>query len=922
MIGMNGSRAKQLKLWQQRNLIDTGYLSTVGEVPVDEVHDLSKKDIGRWILNNPQISLNESLSSDSSPVSLSRIDELSLLVSLRYLTNDKYINGEVMAFFVSPEVYSFPLLLTFHLLIHQGTENLISDGIQINRMFSENSGVLLVSGNVELSSRLIRTCYGAFSLNECFRTLKLKIDGSFEPLSRQQPKDLSYPWFGFFRGYRHQYPKNLKMAPELLVIDAIPIKHRDRLQQLIEWGKECGIKKIITVCSLGDSDNYKQLKSRNSIIFPIDQVALGLYNGLPTSSMKDKVFRPITGCWTHLHSQACPARVEQFNLNKILGAESVENKINDVFKIINAAEAKCNDNTPVAISRLKAVLLDLLTMIVPVYWYERERKDSGQATLRELIYMSRKAVPISLQEKAVFEFMLPVISDTTQEIYDVLNCNDKTPKGAGLLQVLRKTIRNDGSKKIVILVNDTTTVKVLIPWISSSMGAELTLETELQVYTFKEFFREKITFVELKEDKKVTTLICLGWIPRKYLGLLCSDISNTIEFVLLPSEEKIVEQQILGNFGNKIYRDHQNCRITTYHKLFGNSGLVRETYDGIGYKPRVHRSELQIKIKFLKEETKERDIGNVFGKEALANLLQASYQSNGNLADLDNIVNTDDLDDMGIDDIILHFSAYRADIRNQVSALRIGLNDDKEIYLSTIEEYKIFAQDVQKLVDRPASAIYRGDYIVRLKGNERKEIFDGILEASGQTPMMTYIRYRIQQWQGLVKRLYDKCDDPGLVIYEVYESMLKRIRLAGGTVSHINTIANWMRGKSNCVRDYENVRAVAIALGDQGNLEQYRRIHQAMRNLWNIHIEIGLKLSHSLRRQISRVVEGLDAKNEYIQIVDGVRIPIQEVVEAIDIFEVIDTDRITLRIPSLILGRVLSISERKRLFGEFPKEAH
>jgi hypothetical protein len=912
---VKGSRAKQLKAWQIANIVSQEYLSCIGEVPVEDIHHMSKQDIGRWILKHNERSLNEYFPDNSSCVKLSKIDEIALILSLRYVLDSRTQN-DVLAFFISPEVYSFSLLLTFHLLIHQGAERLLSEEMQLGTRFKPDSGVLLISDNVELSSRLVRTCYGQSSLNEIFRTLKLKQDGGYEPLSKLQPQDTTYPWFAFFRAYRHQMPTNLQLTPELLVVDAIPLKHRDRIGELIDWGKACGIPKIITVCTLGDSDNYKLLKNRGSLIYPIDRVALGLYNENP---MKSNDIQPITGCWTHLYTYASPQRISYFNFCELTGVEQIEEKIQEAFQLISAAEAKCK-GLPIAIGRLKAILLDLLTMLVPIYWYERERQDSGQATLQDLISMSRKAVPLTPQEKIVFEYILPILCNVIQEIYDILNSTSITPKGQGLKSVINRIIKNNASEKTILLVNDNTTAKVLIPWLSSSIGTELGLENEIQVYTFKEFFRERITYLELKQKKQQTNLVFCGWIPRKYLGILFCDIAQNIDIIYFPMEQTIIQKQIMGLFGQQIYRDQQSMRLLTFKRLFGRTGNLSSNYTDIAYKPQARKVTFPVSVLKKKTDPVERETSNVFGADALAKLLEVSYEKNLEKHDVDNSMEIDELDDLEINGaIMLANTGFNS--RNDVRAIRLELENNKEMYLSPFEDYKVFVRKSQKLDDRPASAIYKGDYIVRLKGGERREIFDEILEISGQTPMMTYIRYRIQQWQGLVRRFYDDCSSPEMASYEVYLSMLQKIKSAGGTITTISSLANWMRGKSNCVRDYENVRAVAIALNDAGNIEQYKRIYQAMRSLWNIHIEIGLKLSHSLRRQILKVVEGADRQNDYIEVVNGVKIPIQEVLEAIEVFEVTATDEQKYIVPNYLLGRILLTDDRKKIFGEFSKEA-
>lgn len=137
--------------------------------PYEEIAQMTDVDIARWILLNPERSLNEQINEMKASISLSPSDEVALLTLGRYLACSQ--SSPIFCFMIPYESSAFGLLLGFYVLLQAVLDHDYHLGVTI----PAESGVLLISPNNELSSRLLRTHYGYSYLGKIYEILRVKM---------------------------------------------------------------------------------------------------------------------------------------------------------------------------------------------------------------------------------------------------------------------------------------------------------------------------------------------------------------------------------------------------------------------------------------------------------------------------------------------------------------------------------------------------------------------------------------------------------------------------------------------------------------------------------------------------------------------------------------------------------------------------
>lgn len=125
-----------------------------------EFLSLSSMDFGRGMLNHQKYCLYESLDSFESIVKTEKvepsdIDNIILTTSLKaFSLSKKEENKGDILYSIPSFSYGFPLLLSYHLILQHVVGSLSSE---IGVRFNKNSGILILTDNIELLSHIWRT---------------------------------------------------------------------------------------------------------------------------------------------------------------------------------------------------------------------------------------------------------------------------------------------------------------------------------------------------------------------------------------------------------------------------------------------------------------------------------------------------------------------------------------------------------------------------------------------------------------------------------------------------------------------------------------------------------------------------------------------------------------------------------------------
>lgn len=872
--------------------------------PINEMTNFFKYDIGRWVLVNPRLGLNEQVDRETQPITLSISDQILLSFFLKafQLTNDKDEIRKI-AFKVPLESYGFSLMCGFFTLIHHGLELGFRD-ISINARFQEGRGVLLISDNNELGVRLLDTRYGDLALTQVYPTYKLKNNGEFRKWCDIQPKEFTMPWFAFFKAYFQSLPDMCELLPHITIIDLMPFKHRDKLETLIKWAQDVAKSKLILIVSpVGYSDADKILdKYRFDIISADSYFGKEVTKGFQVSSIKHKYAH--TRCWSINDSIKADKVINIFTIKE---CKEIENRVVKILELINSAEHKTEGLSRV-FYRLKAVTFDLLNMIVPLYWFERERELQKKNTLKNLIERAAKSVPTTEHETRVFNNTLPVVVKELLSLYSVIEGFEETPKGCCLLNELYSCIRSDIAR-VLILVSDNITKAILQQWIKFKMNSTIGTKFDFKILTLNEYHRNKLCGNDLELLNRL--IINFGWWQKKYYDLFFDDNSVEITFITFEIEGNIVKKQIhsINSVVERAYDD----RIKALNNVFCNQNIKFATDINKDFLPKIKVNEKYLKYsspliiskdKMLESKQVNLDI------DTLINLMQKSFDKNSTENGIEFLENS--LFDYSIEEQIEYYGGQLGN--SSIGCFKVLTYDDHIMFLEKYSDYKIFKVDKQKLVDIPSIQIYPKDYLVRLKSGERKDIFNHLLESVARTPVMLYINSRLNQWFDMVERLREKHKSNSYSSVNIYERMLCDLRSNGCNIIRHETIRNWVRGWSKII-DYKNLVSVAVSIGDEEALKNCYHIDIAMKKLLGIHIELGKILSKVIYKHVTKALDGDSIESSEVVIIQGgIKIPLSDIIDSIEIIKIKSIDKsIEYSVPYWLVGKLISKTQYEKL---------
>lgn len=873
--------------------------------PVNEMLDFYQQDISRWVLVSEKSGLNEYLDNEYRPIIPSTIDHILLSALLKaFQLSSANDSLQKIAIKVPIQSYGFSLLSGFLYLIQHGLELNINE-LSINAKFKINSGVLLISDNNDLGIRLLGTRYGNQSLTEIYPTYKLKNSGEFQKWCNVQPINPTLPWFSFFRAYFDTLPEKCDLSPHITIIDTMPMKHRDKLDKLIRWAEEVAKTKLVLVISpLGNNDINKTLEKYNLNIISTDNYFVREVTEGFIINKRKKIFDK-TRCWSVSdkdNTSKC------FSISLIKGCNEIENLVTRIIQLIDSAEDKY-EGLPRPFQRLKAITFDLLNMVIPLYWFERERELQKKPTLLSLIERATNAVPLTEHERRVYNNTLPAAKHEILSLYTMLENLENTPKGLCLIRDISELAQNT-KRKLLILVGDNVTKTILPQWIRQMLDKHNDLVTDIEIYTLNEYHRLIISEAVLDVEDRL--IMHFGWWQRKYYDLLWDERNHEISFIVYEMEADIVRKQI--KVQNSITEKAHYDRIRALNHIYSVHEEAEAYRIEKGYLPELNITERlfnssipQTVIKQEKEKEIPLDI------DILINLMQKSFEKHSAEDGIEQF--EESLENSSLEDQIQYYgnTVQSTNFR----CLNVTVNEANIIFLEKYSDYKVFNANNQKLDDIPAIQIYPGNYLVRLRSGERKDIFNYLLESVSKTPVMLYINSRLNQWSEMIHRLKEKHANDISRNVGIYESMLIDLRSHGCNIKRHETIRNWVRGWTKII-DHRNLIAVASALGDKESLSTCEHINIAMRKLFGIHIELGKALSKVLYKHVTKAVDGeIIESAEIVEIQGGIKLPLSDIVDAVEILKIEAIDKNTdYSVPYWLLGKVINKIQYDKLIEQ------
>ncbi|MFC4601815.1 DrmE family protein [Cohnella hongkongensis] len=851
---------------------------------LDFVNDFSYKDLGRGMLNHDLFCLVETLTTfendeegtTTAKVQTSDLDNILLSLSLKaFLKSKKTSHKCNLAFLTPPFSYSFPLMLSYHLILQHLAEKISPE---LSAKFPPGTGILIISDNIELYSHIGRTSIQSNQLWQYINTYEVKANRfkkfTFSKDTKHvQKNDGSLPWISLFRAVRRQLPEQLDMLPQVIIVDVQPLRHRKRIAELLEWAKKFA-PHIIVIAPLFDDGVYQSIKKHMDLVIPIDSYGVDYLRQV--FQLRDQIeLNPVTASWSLSASQSYIQLKDSIDVYLLKGVNALEELVKEIDESLSITRHKDGQQHPV-FRKLKSLVNDMLSLPVPLEIYEQVREINGKSKLLDIVKATLKVTSEEEADRKLIAHILPQLVRDIVALYELLYGHPRTPKGEALLRLLH-TIRNE---QVTVVVANNFAAQELKLWIRMQTKWTAKEAEYISVITQDQWAKNQLKEIYLEDNKAPDHVVLLSPWKLKYIGAFFIHAKSKVSCISYEHEINLYRYQINKAFGQ-------------------NNGYIEDLIHSLLSIPKVDLTSLRplptkrtnvfvrtINVKpmnasdFVASESFT-SIDTLFEDEMLLGMLGEQEEQEIDEDDDNSVIPI--LSDMHIEDTVVGDRIICVKITGKTSH-----QNDNQLVWFVPSEVPLKIVKKSTLESMSPLAAKPGDSWIILKKNQRRELFETILKLSSNTMIMKWIEFNVAEWRDMLNLLWNHFHKPHNFKKHTYESIRKAIQEHGGNVETTYTIANWINGDVSSVKNAANVRAVAKIIGEQGYLEKWKTIYKAMRRLWNIHIQLGQVLGVVISDIAAQAAT--DYASEWVEVGKDIKLPLDDIMASIELVEILKVE--------------------------------
>lgn len=700
-----------------------------------------------------------------------------------------------------------------------------------------------------------------------------------EPLDREVDVPSDSRWFAVFKANRRILPEGLSRIPNLILIDFLPIRLRNRLDQLLEWCESiCPGVPVVVIAPDGDMEFTRKLAERRAIVCHLGSADHSELSSV-TGRQQAQRGSSLTAAWG---IRASGSEVPLFHIHKIVGIESIEDEFNNILKLVSSTEHE-KWGIPTVFRKIQTMAWVLRDLMSPIRHYELLVHEG--ISLRAKITSLKNAVPINDWERRVFDSTLPLAVQKLLYMYDSLKEFSIPPKAHVLIKLLQDLLINKRDK-IVVVVPAGTTVSTIAAWLDTELGDNS--RAKVQVFSIKDYvLRRQVILID---ESSPSDLIFANAIPKRHSSVLFAELAPTVHFVTFPKEATIAKISLQQAYYNK-----NRWRRSWLQTIFRLYALQYE--DDGGKLLNIPITEHSY-IAGVKQQTFDSSIPLINPETLNTDALMGFWEKYSSI---------DEEDDRFATEALNLPSQYS--VMNKSNAICVAFQGGHRIFLVPDKEQQFFSHLGDEMMSGLPSSIQRRDILVSINANTKRDLFNEVVQGTGLTPMMIALQGYLDQWRKIVSTLISKHADAN----DPYVSALRDVKAHGGTIKSSQTIRNWVDGNTEYLQKKDNVFAVCRAanVDEPGKVSDL--IYGAMQELWNFRRALGRKLNSLIRHQVARLVDSRHEGtpiNDVIQAPGGVRIPLADIADALEVYEVesVDPDDLWL-VPTDLLGWIISFDE-------------
>ena len=744
----------------------------------------------------------------------------------------------------------------------------------------EDGGVLVISPDLDARSRYCDLYVQSISLDAAHPGSRMRPTGERVRLHRIREGENGHGVCFFLPGLA--LPASADFNPDLVILDLRYARWTKRAAHLVNWSTRIGGNSgVLALYSVGDGDTLQVLTQTGFFDFPIDHAAIAT-----CSKQVRKQMVPRSGLSIDWRLADAPSHLARKHMIvEISSADSIEETIAAIGRLLDEYSQRDNPD----LNRARWLLAMFVQIPTPLVWYEQTARGLGRSTLRRLI--------AHLGTRSRHDPDLGAVIQTVRMEFEKLyeQMERKNPRAEALQELLPRIVHatpSDG--QMLLLVRDRVVERAVQTWLEleAFLAADWLKRVEVQGCP---------TYSDIASRHYDVALIN-GALPRRYRWIVGAALGDRVTFLAYAHEADLIERQLQGVYGDAVQkaRAHKREEALT-HLVPGliapaggdespTSPLVLERPPRHGQGPATDTKTPKITVK---------DLASLRGAFATRSAKEEA-PSQVPLTQW----REDDGDENAPDDDVL--DEKEQPHVDDVACVRVEVNSRANGHgFVWVPAYDIVEcvrpsdpNDILRLV---STELKPGDVLLRMEEGGRASLFDRVVELAEAQPQMQYLAAFRRSWRRAIHNMVARHKEAYGGID--YGAMLRSLQSAGATIESELTIRFWIQDQVIGPEKVSSIVAVGRVSGSPEVVHQAKEFDRAFHRIRSIRQGIGRRLNGAIRRSFRHFAEGTPDQSAE-QLDDRLRIPLDELLETIDLAEVISVGSHVEILPPHRVGRL------------------
>jgi len=768
----------------------------------------------------------------------------------------------------------FPLLLASTVVL--------ANTLELARGSKRDGRVLVISPDLDLRSHYCGLYVRKEMLDDAHPGSRMRPNGDTTVL-RQHAHEINQERGVCFFLPNLNLPDRMQFMPSLIVLDFRFSRWVKRAQALTVWATalKCSAG-LLALYTLGDQDTVTALVQSGFLDIPFDHSAIA------TCSRKVSAPKSNTSLPLDCSFAAAPDLLNRRHVvEEILGADRVEEIYTQVARLLHEQRA----TSSLELNRARWILATLVHMPVPISWYEQSSRNTGRSTIKRLIETlgSRSRLAKGLGP------ILQTVRMILLQLYSLIDADN--PRVGALKILIERVALDSGAERILLLVRDRMSEEALDSWLSIQAFSEAEWLQRVEVRGCPAYFEVANT--------QYSHVLVNGAIPRRYNWISGAALGLEVVFLAYPHESDIIEHQLRSVYDEKKIRARSHARSKSIARLlnFANEQTVTDEcrVPALILKRPVRGkantdSPLPIKssrgLAGLGEalNAARRSAENVKSEQAFRESLIDLDSGEEDVSDIDNVAVSDSESSESVE--VLGFRVQSRHYGGGMLYLQLGS------FIECVRPSQ--GEDVLRI---EVQKIKVGDVILRsANSTHRTTLFDRLVDLAEGQPEMEYLAEFRRVWRTAVQKIAAKFRCPSGIDYGAAFGALKQ---AGAPIESEQAIKFWLHDQVIGPEAVDSIAAVGQVSGSVALVGQAKHFDRAFRKIRGIHQGIGRRLSGVIRESFQHLHFG-HSKRHTESLDDRLGIPLDELLDNLDLAEVVTINPLRENMPSHLVGQIIS----------------